>query len=80
MTRTCNYCGACHPCPAGLDIPLINQYYDRARAGDGKAAEDYRRLDKTADDCIRCRHCNRKCPEKVAQMGRMRQIKDYFGK
>ena len=29
---TCVYCKHCHPCPAGLDIGLINKYYDLSRA------------------------------------------------
>ena len=28
---TCVYCKHCHPCPAGLDIGLINKYYDLSR-------------------------------------------------
>ena len=31
---TCVYCKHCHPCPAGLDIGLINKYYDLSRLGD----------------------------------------------
>lgn len=30
---TCVYCNHCQPCPAGLDVGLINKYYDLARAG-----------------------------------------------
>ncbi len=29
----CVYCKHCHPCPAGLDIGLINKYYDLAVQG-----------------------------------------------
>ena len=29
------------PCPAGLDVALINKYYDLARLGDGLAREHY---------------------------------------
>ncbi|MDO4491727.1 MAG: 4Fe-4S dicluster domain-containing protein [Lachnospiraceae bacterium] len=74
----CNYCGACYPCPAGLDIPRINRYYDLAVQGDKDAVSAYRELYRKADDCIRCKHCNRKCPNKVSQMGRMKKIKEYF--
>ena len=74
----CVYCNHCHPCPAGLDIGLINKYYDLALAGDGMAAEHYRKLDRNASDCIGCGHCDRRCPFHVAQSARMREIAAYF--
>lgn len=75
----CVYCSHCHPCPAGLDIALINKYYDLARVGDALAADHYRNLEKKAGDCIRCGHCTSRCPFGVDQMARMQQIRDYFG-
>lgn len=74
----CVYCKHCHPCPAGLDIALINKYYDLARMGDALAAEHYRTLEKTAADCIGCGHCDRRCPFHVAQSRRMQEILAYF--
>ena len=76
----CVYCKHCHPCPANIDIGLINKYYDLAVQGDILAKEHYMTLEKTAADCIRCGHCNRRCPFKVMQMERMNEIKNYFGK
>ncbi len=76
----CVYCKHCHPCPAGLDIGLINKYYDLAVQGDTLAKEHYMTLGKTATDCIHCGHCNRRCPFKVMQMERMDEIKSYFGR
>lgn len=76
----CVYCKHCHPCPAGLDIGLINKYYDLALLGDTLAKEHYLTLEKTASDCIGCGHCNKRCPFKVSQMERMAKIKNYFGK
>ena len=29
-----SYCNHCQPCPAGLDVGLINKYYNLAQAGD----------------------------------------------
>ncbi len=74
----CVYCNHCHPCPAGLDIALINKYYDLAKAGDAMAEGHYRKLEKNASDCIQCGHCNRRCPFKVDQMKRMKEIAEYF--
>lgn len=76
---SCVYCKHCHPCPAGLDIGLINKYYDLNRMGDVLAKEHYLTLGKTAADCIQCGHCNSRCPFHVDQMARMREIRQYFG-
>lgn len=74
----CVYCRHCHPCPAGLDIGLINKYYDLALQGDTLAREHYLTLEKTAADCVQCGHCDGRCPFKVKQMERMKEIKEYF--
>lgn len=76
----CVYCKHCHPCPAGLDIALINKYYDLARQGDKLAREHYLTLEKTASDCLACGHCDRRCPFHVPQSQRMETIRAYFGK
>ena len=47
-TGRCVYCKHCHPCPAGLDIALINKYYDLAMQGDNPAKEHYLTLEKRA--------------------------------
>ena len=78
MEGTCVYCNHCQPCPAGLDIGLINKYYDLALAGDGLAADHYRGLAVHADACVACGHCNRRCPFHVDQVARMGEIARYF--
>ena len=75
----CVYCNHCKPCPVGLDIGLINKYYDLSKAGDNLAKDHYKNLEKTATDCIGCGHCNSRCPFKVDQVNRMQEIKKYFG-
>ena len=74
----CVYCNHCKPCPVGLDIGLINKYYDLAKAGDVLAVEHYKTLEKNADDCIGCGHCDSRCPFKVRQSKRMEEIRDYM--
>lgn len=76
----CVYCNHCAPCPAGLNIGLINKYYDLAKIGDSMAAGHYDKLEKHASDCIDCGHCDRRCPFHVAQSIRMKEIAGYFGK
>lgn len=53
----CVYCNHCQPCPAGLDVGIINKYYDLARAGDQLAHGHYAKLEKKAGDCVKCGHC-----------------------
>ena len=79
MTGTCVYCSHCQPCPAGLDIALINKYYDLALAGDALAADHYAKLERKASACIGCGHCVRRCPFHVKQADRMREIAAHFG-
>ena len=74
----CVYCNHCKPCPVGIDVGLVNKYYDLAKAGDRLAAEHYRTLEKNASDCIGCGHCDRRCPFHVEQSGRMRLIREFF--
>ncbi len=76
---TCVYCNHCQPCPAGLDVGLINKYYDLALAGDELAKIHYAHLDKKASNCVGCGHCDSRCPFHVRQMERMQTIRSYFG-
>ncbi len=48
----CVYCNHCKPCPVGIDVGLVNKYYDLARNGDSMAAEHYHGLELGAGDCI----------------------------
>ncbi len=75
----CVYCNHCQPCPAGLNVGLINKYYDLAAAGDAMAADHYGKLEKHASDCVGCGHCDQRCPFGVEQSGRMKEIAGYFG-
>ena len=75
----CVYCNHCQPCPADLDVGLINKYYDLACAGDKLAEGHYAKLNLHAGDCLHCGHCERRCPFHVRQMERMDEIAAYFG-
>ncbi len=80
ITGICVYCSHCQPCPAGIDIGLVNKYYDLALAGDAIAANHYDKLSVTAGSCLQCGHCDDRCPFQVKQMERMVQIAQKFGK
>lgn len=75
----CVYCNHCQPCPAGIDVGLVNKYYDLALAGDRMAAKHYEKLAVKADACVGCGHCDRRCPFHVRQSARMREIAAHFG-
>ena len=75
---SCVYCNHCQPCPAGIDVGLVNKYYDLARAGDRIAAGHYEKLAVNAEACRQCGHCSARCPFRVDQQGRMREIAAYF--
>ena len=74
----CVYCNHCQPCPAGINIALVNKYYDLALAGDQMAKNHYQKLAIQADACIGCGHCDRRCPFHTHQSARMREINAYF--
>lgn len=76
----CVYCNHCRPCPAGIDIGLVNKYYDLAAAGDGMAFQHYRALSKNASHCVSCGHCDRRCPFHVRQSERMQEIRAFMEK
>lgn len=76
----CVYCNHCQPCPAGIDIGIVNKYYDLSLAGDKMAANHYSKLAVKAEACLQCGHCDKRCPFKVQQQNKMKTIAAYFGK
>ena len=78
--KRCVYCNHCKPCPMGIDVGLVNKYYDLALAGDLMAVEHYKTLQVNADDCISCGHCDSRCPFQVKQSERMKEIAAYMNK
>lgn len=78
LLGNCVYCNHCEPCPAGIDIGLVNKYYDLSLAGDKMAHNHYSKLKIKAENCLSCGHCNQRCPFKVKQMERMHKIAEYF--
>ena len=74
----CVYCNHCQPCPMGLNVGMINKYYDLALAGDEMAKGHYQKLSVQADACVRCGHCESRCPFHVKQESRMEEISHFF--
>lgn len=64
----CTYCGHCKPCPAGIDIAMVNKLYDLppcSRRSRHRSAPIMRRWNGTAADCTGCRGCETRCPFQV---------------
>ncbi len=76
----CVYCGHCQPCPLGLNISLINKYYDLSVYGDELAVDHYRMLEQNAQMCTHCGICSSRCPFGIDQSQRMTEIVSYFHK
>ena len=53
----CVYCNHCQPCLAGIDIGIVNKYYDKLKV--------------KADACLKCGHCDKRYPFKVEEQKRM---------
>ena len=78
----CTYCGHCAPCPAGIDIAMVNKLYDLAAMQEEVPATlraHYQQLDKNAADCIGCKGCESRCPFGVPVAERMEKAKELFG-
>ena len=78
----CTYCGHCSPCPAGIDIAMVNKLYDLAvmqPAVPPSLKEHYTALAHHAGECIACRGCESRCPFGVEVAGRMARTSALFG-
>ena len=77
----CTYCGHCKPCPAKIDIAMVNKYYDLAlmqpEIPDTVKAH-YHALECGADACIGCRSCESRCPFGVKIAERMKKTAELF--
>jgi len=66
----CTNCEYCLPCPEGVNIPRVFDYYNRIAVYDDikGTRESYARLfdtDEKADQCIQCEECVPKCPQNI---------------
>ena len=78
----CTYCGHCRPCPAGIDIAMVNKLYDLAtlqKSVPESVREHYRALEHTAAECISCKACESRCPFEVPVAERMSEAAALFG-
>lgn len=77
----CTYCGHCAPCSAGINIALVNKYFDLTALHDEVPATlkaHYEALPVTADACTACEACEERCPFGVPIAQRMEQARALF--
>ncbi|MCI8799336.1 aldo/keto reductase [Acetatifactor muris] len=78
----CTYCGHCAPCPAGIDIAMVNKLCDLALMQDklpDTLKAHYSQLTANADACVSCHSCESRCPFGVRIAERMEKTKALFG-
>ena len=78
----CTYCGHCKPCPAGIDIAMVNKFYDLAiqqTSVPESVRSHYAALTHKASECLHCRGCETRCPFQVSISDRMFKTAGLFG-
>ena len=79
----CTYCGHCAPCSNGIDIAMVNKFYDLAVAQPeipDSVRKHYLALKHHAGECSGCRRCEGRCPFKVKICERMQAAAKLFGR
>ena len=77
----CTYCGHCAPCPAKIDIAMVNKLYDLAVLHDEVPATvkaHYSQLASPASACVGCHSCESRCPFGVKIADRMAKAAALF--
>ena len=79
----CMYCSHCQPCPVKIDIASVTKFLNLAQAGGGEVPETVREhyavLEHHADECVKCRSCEKRCPFGVKIIENMKEAKRVFG-
>jgi hypothetical protein len=79
----CVYCSHCQPCPAEIDIAVVNKYLDIARLDEENIPDSirshYEGLAHGGKDCIGCGSCESRCPFGVAIIENMADAARLFG-
>ncbi len=78
----CTGCNYCMPCPEGVFIPRLFDYYNQAHIYDNydEIKESYDKLKEKqqASSCIACLQCEDKCPQELSIASLMEEIANYF--
>ena len=77
----CTYCGHCKPCPADIDIAMVNKLYDLAVMQPEvpeSLKQHYLSLAHHAGECVGCYGCESRCPFGVRVADRMARTARLF--
>ena len=79
---SCVYCSHCQPCPANIDIAAVHKYLDIAKLDvkniPPSIRSHYNDLDAKGDACIKCEHCESRCPFDVPIVANMAEAEVLF--
>ena len=80
----CTQCEYCLPCPQGVNIPRVFDYYNRAAIyddleGTREAYERFFDMEQKAMQCIQCEECVPKCPQNIPISDWMPVIEEVLG-
>jgi hypothetical protein len=79
----CTNCKYCLPCPNGVEIAEIFEYYNDAHIYDNPRAPrfHYQNLskDKLASNCVECFECEEKCPQGIPIVEYLKQAHALLG-
>lgn len=79
----CMYCGHCAPCPKGIDVAMVTKFLNLSVA-QGEIPETVREhyavLEHTAEECVGCGACEKRCPFEVKVIKNMEKALELFGK
>ena len=79
----CMYCGHCSPCPKEIDVASVTKFLNLAVAQQEvpeTVREHYAILPHTAEECIACGACEKRCPFDVPIIENMKKAAEIFGK
>jgi len=79
---SCVYCSHCQPCPSEIDIAMVNKYLDIAKLDKENIppsiVSHYKDLTHKGDECIKCGHCEERCPFDVPVIENMSEAAELF--
>ena len=79
---SCVYCSHCQPCPVEIDIAAVTKLLDIANLDRNNVPPSikahYKNLEHKGDECIKCGHCEERCPFDVPIIENMAQAAELL--